>query len=430
MAISEQQYIVLCKKQIEEKYSLCNRKGYMNRDLEILSRLIEEKTGVSISHSTLKRLWKNDFKQSPQTATLNALAVMLDYKEWHEFKLANRSVATHTKIKSDLIVKGIILFVTVSLIGLLYMKSDSYAKPKAPKINGPVYFTAEKTVTSGIPNTVIFKYDLSNVKADSFFIQQTWNDRTRARIDPAGKAYSSIYYESGYHRARLIANGTEIATQPIHILSNGWEPHIYYSENDLIPIDFRNEKFIENGQLHLEKSLLEKKDVDFSKNFFSRISNCQKFNVSSDNFSVVTRLKVDSMKNSLCPWLNFIVVTEKNIFRVGLQKKGCERNAGYKIGEVVRNGEDNDLSALGCNIFEWQEISIRIEGKKAEIAINGKPAFHEVFKEDFGKITGLIYLFEGTGSISYVKLTGADSQYIFEDNFLTPSHPAQRKPTL
>jgi hypothetical protein len=64
MAISEQQYITLCKKLIEEKYSLCNREGYMHRDLEILSRLIEEKTGVSISHSTLKRLWKNKFKQS------------------------------------------------------------------------------------------------------------------------------------------------------------------------------------------------------------------------------------------------------------------------------------------------------------------------------------------------------------------------------
>jgi len=417
MALSEQQYITLCKKLIEEKYSLCNREGYMHRDLEILSRLIEEKTGVSISHSTLKRLWKNKFKQSPQSATLNALAAMLDFKDWQEFKQANQQIVKHDSHKNSRVLTGIILIVAVLLAWFFYIKLKNDDKPKKPEINGPVYFTAEKTVTSGIPNTVIFKFDVSNVKADSFFIQQTWNDFNRVRIDPTGKVFSSIYYESGYHRARLIANDTEIAMQPIHILSNGWEPHIYYNENDLIPIDFKNETFIEGGEFHLKRSLLEKQHVDFSKNFFSRISNSQEFNVSSDNFGVVTRIKVDSMQYSLCPWLNFIIVTEKNIFRVSLNKKGCESNASYKLGEIVRNGGDNDLSALGCNIFDWQEVSILVKGKKAEIGINGKVAFNEVFKEDFGKVKGLIYLFDGTGSIDYVKLSGADGQIVFEDNF-------------
>jgi hypothetical protein len=417
MALSEQQYITICKKLIEENFSLGNRKGSLHRDLETLSRLIEEKTGVCISHSTLKRLWKNKFKQSPQSATLNALAAMLDFKDWQEFKQANQKRVKHISLKTTLLFTGIILIATISLVGLFYIESKNNDKPGKPEINGPVYFSAEKTVTSGIPNTVIFKYDVSGVKADSFFIQQTWNAYNRVRIDPGRETFTSIYYESGYHRARLLANDTEIAMQPIHILSNGWEPHIYYNENDLIPIDFKNETFIEGGQLHLNKSLLEKRHIDFSKYFFSRISNSQEFNISSDNFALVTRLKVDSMQHSLCPWLNFIIVTEKNIFRVSLNKKGCERNASYKLGEIIRNGGDNDLSALGCNIFEWQEIGIKVHEKKAEISINGKVAFNEVFKEDFGKVTGLIYIFEGTGSIDYVQLAGADGQIVFEDSF-------------
>ena len=44
-------------------------------------------------------------------------------------------------------------------------------------------------------------------------------------------------------------------------------------------------------------------------------------------------------------------------------------------------------------------------------------AFNEVFKEDFGKIKELIYLFDSTGSIDYVKLTGAEGQIVFENNF-------------
>ena len=161
MALSEQQYIMLCKKQIEEKYSLCNRDGYMHRDLEILSRLIEEKTGVSISHSTLKRFWKNKFKQSPQLATLNAAAAMLDFKDWHEFKQANRPGVKHATYKKYRVLTGIALIIVVILAGVLFIKPEIVFKLKKPEITGPVYFSAEKTVTSGIPNTVIFKYYFS-----------------------------------------------------------------------------------------------------------------------------------------------------------------------------------------------------------------------------------------------------------------------------
>ena len=90
MARSEQRFIDLCKKQVAQKFSFGNGNGYTQRDLEILSTNIEEKTGVIISLSTLKRLWKDNYKQSPQLATLNALAVVLEYKDWQSFKQANQ----------------------------------------------------------------------------------------------------------------------------------------------------------------------------------------------------------------------------------------------------------------------------------------------------------------------------------------------------
>lgn len=416
MAYSEDHYIRLCIKEIEKKFSFTNGKGSTQRNLEILTRKIEEKTGVCISLSTLKRLWKSDFKQRPQSATLNALASLLEYRDWQEFKEANPVKARRFSPKNILAYFGVIFILLVIIFGFLFLKPD-HNTPKDPVINGPVKFTAEKTVTSGIPNTVIFHYDVSNVEADSFFIQQTWNDHHRVRIDPKGSTYTSIYYESGYHRARLIANNTEIALLPVHILSNGWEPHVYYSYADKMPIDFRNEDFIENGLLHLTKSLLEKKHVDFSKSFFTRISNSQQFNVNSDNFNLVSRVKLDSMDNSLCPWINLIVVTEIHIFMVTMHQKGCERHAYYKLGEVQRNGSDSDLSALGGNLFDWQEIGISVKNKNAVISINGKAEFTETYKEDFGKITGLIYIFERTGSIDYVKLTDVDGKMVFEDRF-------------
>ena len=96
MPRSEQQFIDLCKKQVAQKFSFGNGNGYTQRDLEILSTYIEERTGVVISLSTLKRLWKDNYKLRPQLATLNALALILEYKDWQSFKQANQVASNAT----------------------------------------------------------------------------------------------------------------------------------------------------------------------------------------------------------------------------------------------------------------------------------------------------------------------------------------------
>ncbi|WP_367915898.1 hypothetical protein [Leadbetterella sp. DM7] len=60
---------------------------------------------------------------------------------------------------------------------------------------------------------------------------------------------------------------------------------------------------------------------------------------------------------------------------------------------------------------------IRVENRKAEITLNGQRLFSETFREDFGNIMALTYIFSGTGSIDHVKLTGINGAVAFEDNF-------------
>ena len=58
MDLSEQQYIALCKQRIAAKYQLGNGQSNLkNRELEYLMDLIEEKSGIRLSLSTLKRLY-------------------------------------------------------------------------------------------------------------------------------------------------------------------------------------------------------------------------------------------------------------------------------------------------------------------------------------------------------------------------------------
>jgi transcriptional regulator with XRE-family HTH domain len=421
MARTEQQLIDLCIRQIEKKFAFSKGRGQRQRDLEVLSGLIENKTGTIISISTLKRLWKKDYKLSPQLATLNALAAILDYGDWQSFKQANQNKSLSL---SPVVKWGIAAIVLAGIVALVLTRAiepgeetTNEDKPRPIRITGPVTFEASKTVTSGIPNTVIFKYDVSHVIADTIFIQQSWNRNHRMAIDRTGNAVTSIYYESGFHRARLIADDSVIAMQPIHIISDGWEPHLYYS-NAEPPIDLKGEDFIRDGRLQIDRGMLERRNMDFAKGFYTRITYSQVFDsVHSDNFSFATRFKVDSLFDELCPWVNLLIVTEVNVFSVGLREKGCENRVSYDLGEISRHGRDNDLSALGCHVYDWQELEIRSNDRHAGIYLNGKLTYEEDYKNDFGKVVGFIYIFGGTGSIDYARLQNADGESVYEDNF-------------
>lgn len=418
MAKSEERLINLCKAQIEQKFSFGLGRGYTQKDLEILCSEIETKTGVVISLSTIKRLWRGDYKQSPQLATLNALAALLDFKDWKEFKSANQvTKRTARKISSKAIVMlaGGVTFAAFMIFS--FATRTSTRSPSRPIIKGDVAFEASKTVATGIPNTVIFKYNVSNVVADSFYIQQSWNLPHRFPLDPKERVLTNIYYESGFHTARLIANDSVIAVQPIHIISNGWEAHIYRSDSDPEIADLKNERFITNGQLHIDSNILVRRNVDLTKKFHTRITNSQPFNLHSDNFKFSTRLKVERVFHELCPWMDLIIVTDVKAFRVSLTGKGCETKAGYRLGEIIKSGSNNDLSALGCDLFDWQDLELTVETRSATIYLNGRPAYHEDYHENFGNIMALIYIFDGTGSIDHATLKDGNDEVVFRDNF-------------
>jgi hypothetical protein len=63
---------------------------WTNQDFIILSEKIQERTGVVLSHMTLKRVWgKVKYESRPATHTLNTLVQFLGYENWLHFKLQN-----------------------------------------------------------------------------------------------------------------------------------------------------------------------------------------------------------------------------------------------------------------------------------------------------------------------------------------------------
>jgi len=433
---SEKEYITLCKRLIEEKFQFENGSGSLRqRDLEWLGDIIEESSGIKLSLSTLKRIWKKDYDQTPHPSTLDALASLLGYKNWQDFKLSQVpssgvSVATQQQKSKRIFTPWTMVAVIISVIVLSWLiafRSGKQDKPGAI-IKGPVGFTGNKTVSQGVPNTVIFNYDVSNVEADSFFFQQSWNNMEKIKLDPKGHSYSNIYYYPGFHKAKLIANDSIIKRFRVHITTDDWLPLIRYATaQDNMSVYIKKEKPITDSTLHISRDDLIASDVNVEKNFVLSYYNVREFaDTYSDNFSIDTRIIYDS-STTACPGFQLVIMCEEHIFYAGVMKKGCERDLGIKMGEVALNGMSTDLSAFGRDVYKWQRLQIQVENKKADIYLDGQNVYTINFKNDFGKIVGLVYHFLGTGAVDYVRLKNGENKLVYEDEFGSPEYKVQKR---
>jgi hypothetical protein len=421
---SEKEYIALSKHLIEEKFQLQNVGGTLRqRDLEYLADSIEEKSGIKLSLSTLKRLWKKDYDQTPHPSTLQALVSVLGYKDWQDFKFRESSTIaplTANSKKHNLLLRPwlilLVLLGSATLVWLIAFRPRKVGKIK-PIVKGAVLFTGNKTVSQGVPNTVIFNYDVSNVEADSFFFQQAWNDMEKVRIDPRGHYYSNIYYYPGFHKAKLIANDSIIKRFRVHITTNGWMPLVRRTFTDNAPV-YVKIKPVTDGTLHITRKDLASSNLDIDKDFLLSYFNVRDFeNTSSDNFLLDTRIKCDSANTIPCPAFQLTLICEENIFFVTLTGKGCERNIAIKMGEVNEDGTNNDLSAFGRNLYNWQKLRIQVAQKRATIYLDDQPVHTVTFQKEFGKLVGLVYNFEGTGAVDYVELKNGENKLVLDDEF-------------
>jgi len=118
-ASTNKEKIKLCLKHIENIVGYGSYKKWTHRNFESLSELIEQKTGVLLSVSTLKRIWNSNYKSNPQKATLDTLAQFLDYKDWFDFVSASTKKGRHLKSKNKIILA--LLVVAVVIFGIFYL---------------------------------------------------------------------------------------------------------------------------------------------------------------------------------------------------------------------------------------------------------------------------------------------------------------------
>jgi hypothetical protein len=409
---TERELILLCRTRIEQILNWGDSSLWTNSDFELLSDKIFEKTTVRLSISTLKRIWgKVKYDNSPTAATLNALANFLDYASWRDFESENNrnnvnnvvaaSGEPKTLKRSAFRIPTVVALVLASIIVVFLLvkgKSPHRFDPSKAKFS-------HREVTDDLPNSVVFDYDISAYKnVDSVFIQQDWDPMRREKISADGKQHTSVYYQPGYYKAKLIVNDTIIKQDIVWIKTKGWKA--FLEENMKTPMYLPEEKFKVGDHLGFTSEILrEKWNTGVFSEHGASLANVRDFDADVASFDFETLVRNSSTpEESVCRRVFITLLTSEMAIVVPLTTKGCSSEIGLLTPNGWTSGKENDLSAFGCEFKTMEKLRMGIKDSVFNVSLNDNIIFTQKQMHPVGKIVGIRIAFEGAGEMAYAKL--------------------------
>lgn len=411
-----------CLNEIEQKLNWGPSSRWTNQDFELLSEEIFQKTGTNLSLTTLKRIWgKVEYQSQPSPTTLNVLAKYLGYAHWREYQNSiKKNTSAHIPVEqispkwkwNALWNKklAVVLVVLIALSSLFFFIDRRQVFFKADEVE-----FSSRIVSTGLPNSVIFDYDVSKVIADSFHIQQSWDARRRVRVSPDDRQHTSFYYYPGYFHAKLIANDQVIKEHNVFVESNGW---IGMIERFPAPI-YINESLMKNEYLTADlKNFDQIKNVFQDEGFWIDYYNVLDFGeLDANNFEYQCRIRNNSDRGSVCHESRISLICTEGRYNIPLSMPGCVSNLNLTLGDNFYYGKEHDLSALGCDLTDWVKFKLKVSDKKCEISINDSTVLVETYQMDLGQIVGFKFKFNGEGAVDDIQLSDSQNTIFYHEGF-------------
>ncbi len=399
-----------CLLQIEERLAWGSSANWTNYDFEKLTVDIEEKTGVTLSVTTLKRIWgKVKYDHSPTLTTLNTLARFLDFEDWRSFEKRQSSEMAAaeaiqpeaTDVKAAFPVRRLVFPIVLSVLPVILILVFVFSGKRDPPSGGNASFRfeADKVLTEGVPNSVIFTYDASAAAGDSVFIVQTWDIRRKTKVSKNNTRHSAVYYYPGFFRTKLIADDAVVKTHDLQISSKGW---LCLVEREPVPIYFPTEECKKDDRIEVDHNILEKYNIAVRPalpkvRFFNQRDMGDLMN---DNFRFETVIKneFDSGVNS-CQFVQVLIQCKDDIIIIPLSAKGCIGDISLYAAGKQLDSREADLSGFGADLSEWTTLRVECRSRAMQIFVNDRPAASFTFPNDPSGIVGLQYRFDGTGAV-------------------------------
>lgn len=427
--LSNEALIDEVRKKIETKTGWGESADWTNQDFVALSEKIQEQTGVAISHVTLKRIWgKVKYESLPNTHTLNTLVQFVGYKSWRDFKLQNgntdvqdepvviekplnghahkESTAKGSRFSVSIITAALSIIAIVIIIQFIFASQRSKINP------GDYTFSSKKVVTEGVPNSVVFDYDATKAPSDSSVIfQQSWDSTYRTKVSKNQRQHTNIYYYPDYYEAKLLVGHKIVKEHNVLITSGGWLPIVVQKP---VPAYFKKEDAMVDGKFSLSMEKIKSRDIKLGSDpLITVYSHVRDYGeIYSDDFVFETLLRNDfSEGTAICQKTIVYLLCEGTAIGIPLCMKGCVSDIDLLFTEFFISGKQKNLSSFGVDFSKYAKIRIESKNGKAKIFVNDALAYEVPDHIKRAKIIGFDYVFYGTGSVDYVKMSSGRASY-------------------
>jgi hypothetical protein len=386
-------------------------------DFEKLSEAIFDRTQVRLSVTTLKRIWgRLKYDSAPTLTTLNTLAQFAGYVDWLDVKQKEAQpgepvtvdVKTRPGKKTGFWVAGfggsLVLIVGVYLLFL------SARQKQAHYDKSQFEFSANKVISEGVPNSVIFHY-AARIKPDSLFIVQTWDMTRKQLVSSTGHEHSAIYYYPGFFKTKLVADGQVVKTHDLWITSGGW---LCLLEDEPVPVYLKKEQYLQHGIVEVSEAML----APYRKSPTQRLrifNQGDMGDLMNDNFTFETMLKneFDDGSNA-CHKAQVLIQCKNDIIMIPLAAKPCVGDLSVYFCGAGAESKTADLSGFGCDLTQWTSLRVEVVNKVATIYVNNKKAYSSAFPNKPTGIVGVQYRFNGAAAVKDTRFKRGGKVYEME----------------
>jgi hypothetical protein len=391
---------------IENQLDWGPSQSWRTRDFEKLNLLILEKTKVSLSASTLRRVWgKVDYSNQPSGTTLDTLAQFAGFENWRFF---DREAQSREKQPPKL--RWAVIALVLSGLAVLIASLIRTELQKPAPI--PYEFRSHPT-THDLPNSIVFHYNAEAAGTDSVYLQQDWDDSKRAALNKAHHEVSSIYYRPGYYEAKLVVGKNIVKQDPLLIPTDGWLGLVAQKP---VPVYLSRDEFTDNTRLHVSGTTLEKYKVAIGSQppvvEFYNVGNFKPVPLADFTFSADVKNEYN-VGASKCQQVSIILITNGVPVSIPLSAPGCI--AGITLTDGLHDipGTADDLSGFGADLTAWVKVLVKGDGQAISYLVNGKVAYRSKLSRKDLKILGIGLVFQGTGSARNIDLISKE-QYVFQ----------------
>ena len=386
-------------------------------DFEKLSDAIFDRTQVRLSVTTLKRIWgRLKYESAPTLTTLNTLAQFAGYIDWLDFKQKEIQPA-EPEAKAEAVRPGKkTKFWVAGFSGSLVLIAGVYllflsARQKQPHYDENQFeFSANKVITEGVPNSVIFHYS-ARVKPDSLFIVQTWDITRKQLVSVDGHEHSAIYYYPGFFKTKLIADGQVVKTHDLWITSDGW---LCVLEEEPVPVYLKKEQYLQNGTVEVKEDMLAPHRKSTAQRL--RIFNQRNMgNLMNDNFTFETMVKneFDDGTNA-CHKAQVLIQCKNDIIMIPLAAKPCVGDLSIYFCGAYAESKTTDLSGFGCDLTQWTALRVEVVNSTVTIYVNNTKAYTAKFPNKPTGIVGVQYRFNGAAAVKDTRFKAGEKVYEME----------------